>query len=394
MKDKPYFSIIIPVYNRVSSLKRALVSVIQQDFPDFEVIVVDDGSTPQFAQDIARTVNDIGNSKIQLIRYEKNINGAYARNVGIKASTGQYICLLDSDDEWTQNKLSTIYHYTKQNSTQFVYHQCRISSGKVIPSSGIASCERYTEYCFVRNQRVGAPTSTITILRKLALANLFDSSLSGHQDWDFCLRLEKKGIQFDFIDKALCIRHKSNHDSVGQNISFEYSLHFFKERKEFFSVRSASYFHRLTLLPKAVKELRIFSALCRSAYFWIMLLFLKREGVDAIVDGVRKVVAINQRLKKLKRKLTNRDGHIFIYGDNYYGQIVNDSLGKKVVCFLDSSPLRDSINGKPIKPMSYLKEVEFEQVAAIILATDKHEKVMTKNVLENSQYLENKIICF
>ncbi|MEP0356966.1 glycosyltransferase [Paraglaciecola sp.] len=394
MKAEPYFSVVIPVYNRVDSLKRALVSVIRQDFSDFEVIVVDDGSTAKFALEITTMVNALGGSKIQLIRYEKNINGAYARNVGIEASLGKYVCFLDSDDEWDKNKLSEVYSYTKKRNVKFVYHQCRIASGKVIPDKGIASDELFTEYCFVRNQRVGAPTSTITICRQLALDSLFDSSLTGHQDWDFCLKLEAKGIQFNFLEKAMCTRHKSSQDSVGQNISFEYSLDFFNQRREFFTIRSASYFHWLTLLPKAIKELSLSEALFRSKYFWFMFYFLRVDGFKAVLIGLRKVFILKRRLKLLKRKISKLNGHIFIYGDNYYGRLVNEGMGKEAMGFLDSLPLRDFCIGKPVKPISYLNKIDVDQVAAIILATDNHYKIMTNNILEYCPSLKNKIICF
>ena len=303
MAANPYFSIIIPVYNRVAPLSRALKSIACQDFVDFEVIVIDDGSSLAYAQDIADTVDAVAIQNLQLIRNEKNINGAFARNVGIKAATGKYICLLDSDDEWTENKLSVVHAYTCQKAPQFVYHQCRLASGKLIPHDAKRPNELYTEYCFVRNKRVGAPTSTITILRDIALANLFDPALAGHQDWDFCLRLEKVGIVFDFIKQPLCIRHQSSQDSVGQSIGFEYSLNFFHQRKSSFSVRSASYFHRLTLLPKAIKELSLLHAFMRSKYFWLMFYFLKADAFKAVVNGTQKVSALNKRMRLLNQQL-------------------------------------------------------------------------------------------
>ena len=97
----PFFSVIIPTFNRASLLRQALESVAQQTFRDFEILVVDDGSTdatPQVAESFGA----------QLLRQENRGPGA-ARNLGLQHASGHYIAFLDSDDQWLPWTLET-YH--------------------------------------------------------------------------------------------------------------------------------------------------------------------------------------------------------------------------------------------------------------------------------------------
>ena len=101
---RPRVSVIIPTYNRGSIVTRAADSVLSQDFEDFEVIVVDDGSTDDTAETLStyeariRRKGD-GFVKLRILRQE-NQGVCAARNAGIFASKGEWIAFLDSDDEW------------------------------------------------------------------------------------------------------------------------------------------------------------------------------------------------------------------------------------------------------------------------------------------------------
>ncbi len=90
----PVFSVIIPTYNRASTLPRAIQSVLAQTFTQFELIVVDDGST----DDTAHVVQRFADPRIRYI-HQENRGRSAARNVGASASTGRYVTFLDSDDE-------------------------------------------------------------------------------------------------------------------------------------------------------------------------------------------------------------------------------------------------------------------------------------------------------
>lgn len=101
--NKPFFTVVIPLYNKQNSVKRAVSSVLSQNFKHLELIVVDDGSTDRSA-DIVLGFND---ARLQLIR-QTNSGVSAARNRGIKAAIAEYICFLDADDQWDVNFLETI----------------------------------------------------------------------------------------------------------------------------------------------------------------------------------------------------------------------------------------------------------------------------------------------
>jgi glycosyltransferase involved in cell wall biosynthesis len=99
--DTPLVSVILPTYNRAFSLERAIRSVLRQTFQDFELILIDDGSTDN-TQDIIQSIKD---PRIRYLQLEANKGAGAARNIGILASSGKYIAFQDSDDEWLPKKL-------------------------------------------------------------------------------------------------------------------------------------------------------------------------------------------------------------------------------------------------------------------------------------------------
>lgn len=105
----PLFSVVVPVYNRAEMLRETLESVFAQDFTDYEVIVVDDGST----EDIAAVVREFGD-RVKLLRQRNSGPGA-ARNLGIAHATGEYIAFLDSDDLWFPWTLATYASVIEDN---------------------------------------------------------------------------------------------------------------------------------------------------------------------------------------------------------------------------------------------------------------------------------------
>ncbi len=100
----PSIAVIMPVYNRAAMVRRAIDSVLDQDFADFELIVADDGSTDQTCE----VVTAVPDPRVTLLRAEKNQGSNAARNRGIKAARAELIAFLDSDDVYLPNKLGFI----------------------------------------------------------------------------------------------------------------------------------------------------------------------------------------------------------------------------------------------------------------------------------------------
>ncbi|MGE4384642.1 MAG: glycosyltransferase [Endomicrobiaceae bacterium] len=109
MKNKPFFSIIIPLYNKEKYIARAVLSALNQTFQDFEIIIINDGST----DGSLAAAQKITDSRIKIFN-QKNLGVNNARNAGIKKSSGAYIAFLDSDDEYTPQFLQTVYELTRK----------------------------------------------------------------------------------------------------------------------------------------------------------------------------------------------------------------------------------------------------------------------------------------
>lgn len=102
--NKPTFSVVIPLYNKEQYIAQTVQSVLNQSIQDFELLVVDDGSTdsgPQY-------VEVLRNAKVKLIR-QKNAGVSAARNRGVREAQGEFICFLDADDVWERDFLETVY---------------------------------------------------------------------------------------------------------------------------------------------------------------------------------------------------------------------------------------------------------------------------------------------
>lgn len=125
------FSVIIPAYNAENFVATAIQSVLRQTNPNFEIIVVDDGS----ADYTKNAVLQISDARINYI-YQENSGVSVARNTGIKNASGEYICFLDADDEWLPEHLETVNTLVEKYPDASVYatgYQIRLTTGKLIP---------------------------------------------------------------------------------------------------------------------------------------------------------------------------------------------------------------------------------------------------------------------
>lgn len=126
-------SVIIPLYNKEAGIATALRSVLAQSFQDFEVVVVDDGSTDGSAA-VVKTFND---PRIRLIQ-QKNAGVSAARNRGIEEAKGEYVAFLDADDEWTPGFLEEIrtlqeaYPECKAQATNYIFNSNGVKSPTIL----------------------------------------------------------------------------------------------------------------------------------------------------------------------------------------------------------------------------------------------------------------------
>ncbi len=244
MKDV-FFSIVIPAYNASKTIAVTLDCVAAQTYKNFEVIIVDDKSND--AEKLAVVVNDekYRHLKINLVLSDIKLNGAGARNKGIDLASGDYIGFLDADDEWHPEKLhesvKKITELESQGQQHYIiYSQVNIYQDgtflKVMPSQAVASQESVAEYLFGCYGFI--QTSTIVLKREDAAAIKFDPNFIRHQDYDFCIRADKKGFHFVMIGNALANYHLvTSFGSKHKGESVKYSLFWLDSMKPYLTRR-------------------------------------------------------------------------------------------------------------------------------------------------------------
>lgn len=203
----PFFTVIIPAYNRYESLKKAIDSVLSQTYKDFELIIVDDGST-----DNTPSVKSIYKDEIIYIK-QPNQGVSSARNTGIKKSNGLHIAFLDSDDQWLPDKLQEQYQYICNNN-QIKIHQTEeiwIRNGlRVNPMKKHKKIQGYIfpeslDLCMI------SPSSVVIHRDLFSKYGLFDEDIPVCEDYDMWLRItchEETGL----IAKKL-IKKYGGHES-------------------------------------------------------------------------------------------------------------------------------------------------------------------------------------
>src|SRR5450631_2859113 len=121
--NEPEVSVITPMYNASPWLAALLDSVRGQTFRNFEHLLVDDVSTDGCVDEAIRLSR--GDSRMRVLRMERNAGPAAARNLAIEAARGRYLAFLDADDVWLPHKLEIQLKWTKQHSHAFTYHDYR-----------------------------------------------------------------------------------------------------------------------------------------------------------------------------------------------------------------------------------------------------------------------------
>ncbi len=191
----PRVSVIIPTHNRAHLLNRAVQSVLDQTYQDFEIIITDDASTDN-TEELVKGFND---GRIQYYRHEKNQGGSAARNTSMKHASGEYFAFLDSDDEWFPDKLEKqLTAFEKgENKLGVVYTDFDYKSelAKTKYSGNISQSILVVNF-------VGTTSTPLVKKECFDKTGFFDAALPCGQDWDMWIRLAQH-YEFYFIDEVL-----------------------------------------------------------------------------------------------------------------------------------------------------------------------------------------------
>jgi len=188
----PFFSVIIPTYNREKFIGKAIQSVLNQTFADFEIIVVDDGS----ADNTADVVYGFHDERVIYI-YQINAERSVARNNGISAAKGRYICFLDSDDTYSQDVLEEFNKFLTDKSFPEALVFCDIElindkTGNISRTSYSPVSEPFVNYVF----SYAISTGQVCVASSLLKQEKFNPDIIIGEDRELWLRIVDKAQLF------------------------------------------------------------------------------------------------------------------------------------------------------------------------------------------------------
>jgi glycosyltransferase involved in cell wall biosynthesis len=210
-KGAPRVSIIIPTFNRLWTLPDAIESVLAQTYREYELIVVDDGSTDGTGGWFHETIRD------DRVRYIKKENGGVssARNVGIQSARGQYIAFLDSDDQYLPPKLERQVAVMDRGHPVSYTDEIWIRNGRRVNPK--KKHQKYGGDIFIQSLPLVIISPSSVMLRRSVIdeVGLFDESMPACEDYDLWLRLTSRFPVF-FINEPLIVKFGGHTDQLSR----------------------------------------------------------------------------------------------------------------------------------------------------------------------------------
>jgi len=211
--QKPFFSVIIPTYNRRNYLKIAIESILAQDFKSYELIIVDDGSK----DGTDAYLKQLGYDKYCRYVYQENKGPAAARNSGIRKAKGEYICFLDSDDRFVHYKLSVAHEYIQEHPDYRIFHTEELwyRDGSYLAQK---ECHAKPEgHCFEQALSLCCVSLSTAVVHQSVFdtVGMFDETFHSCEDYDFWLRALQM-FPIKLIPQYLTIKDGGRKDQQSQ----------------------------------------------------------------------------------------------------------------------------------------------------------------------------------
>jgi glycosyltransferase involved in cell wall biosynthesis len=206
---QPVLTIIIPTYNRADFLRESIHSVLSQTFADYELIVVDDGSSDH-TEDVVREF-----PRIHYVACSENSGVSHARNLGIKLARGRYVCFLDSDDLWIKNKLEVQIRWMEAHTECQVCYTDEIWIRKGVRVNPMNKHRKHSGDIFSHSLLlcIVSPSSVLMRSSLFDEVGLFDEGLPACEDYDLWLRISLK-YPVHFIAEKLIVKQGGHEDQL------------------------------------------------------------------------------------------------------------------------------------------------------------------------------------
>lgn len=272
--NRPYFTVIIPTYNRPALLAQAVDSVVRQSDPDWELIIVDDASPVK--------ATALPDPRIRLVRNDSNLGKSASLNRAFKLSRGQVVMILDDDDQFAVDRL---WHGRLAHELAMVAFcgEGEMSAPQTAPAETVAP--RIRMVAFTWSAPIPA-MGAVSVARSKWVD--FDPDLRGCEDHDWIIRLQERCPEIAWIDSPdwLWGRHEGTRDLNGIRARIEGTERLLEKHKAYYKGRAAAHAHRLYRLSRLHWEV---------GHRWQALLLairssLRRPNVGATRLGARALV--------------------------------------------------------------------------------------------------------
>ena len=276
----PFFSVVIPTFNQCNYLKKAIESVLAQQYKNYEIIIIDNNSKDE-------TKKVIKSFKSKKIVYRKiNNKGiiAKSRNLGIKVAKGKWIALLDSDDFWHEDKLKDVFNIIKKKEKIDVICNDKIVS---YDNTKVKKIYRYGpykpnfyEYLLKNGNRVSTSASVVKkyFLTKNNVKYNENKKFVTTEDYDFFLNIARKNGKFYFYHKVLG-GHLIHKRSASSN--------YLKHKK---ALEAVYFYHVFNLQKFYANKKELWKNICYNIDFDDMIYSFKEYKLNHIV--VKKIIKL------------------------------------------------------------------------------------------------------
>ncbi len=322
-------TIIIPTYKGEEYLGRALRTVLNQSYTSFEIIVVDDNGMGSFHQvQTEKVIKEINDNRINYIIHEKNMNGAVARNTGLKKAKGKYITFLDDDDLMLKDRIKNAVNFLESNkeyNAVFSNVACcdeNLNITRIVEVNKSGNCMND----ILLDDMFFGTGSNIFITRKAFEKNgYFDEKFLRHQDLEYMIRFFrnfKSGItcNIDIIKSKNGINNIPKYEKLFKNEEL-YNVTFKKEIEHLSTEDKKTFYKNQNLMLNvskicsskiSVENIKIFINLPMTYKF---LVLITKMGIEKL-KWFKKINSRNKNRKYRKMK-SELPEYLINFVDNY-----------------------------------------------------------------------------
>jgi glycosyltransferase involved in cell wall biosynthesis len=259
--SKPLVTAVIPTRNRPELVCRAVRSALAQTYANLEIVVVIDGPDPS----TVRALEALNEPRLRIVALEESVGGSEARNIGVREAEGEWIALLDDDDEWFPQKTELQMQAAVTSlrprlifASQFID---RSPKGDLIrPQRFQKVGQAISDYLFCEvpaiRPRQGFPQTSTLLAHKSLLSEVpFSRGLRRNQESDWLLRAApKSGGELQIIPSVLAIFNNEQHERISRQLDWRDSYTWCVSNRQLFTDKSFSYYLAAFCLPAATRQ--------------------------------------------------------------------------------------------------------------------------------------------